>query len=126
MRTVLWSLLPVLALVLLAAHFLYGGWLPLAVVCLTLVVLVFVPRPWAARSLQVALTLGALEWFRRAWELAGERLQSGQPYLRMLLILGAVALFTAAAAWAFQRPVLRDRFRLGRPGHAGVAQSATE
>jgi hypothetical protein len=98
-------LLPALALALLAAHFYRGGLLPLAAVSFGLVTLLFVPRPWAALLLRTALALGTIEWLRTAWGLAGRRALAGQPYTRMLLILGAVAALTVVAAWLAGRPV---------------------
>ena len=58
-----------------------------------------------ALLLRTALALGAIEWLRTAWSLAGRCALAGQPYTRMLLILGAVAAFTAVAAWMAGRPV---------------------
>ncbi len=98
-------LLPALALVLLAAHFFRGGLLPLAAVSFGLVTLLFVQRPWAGLLLRIALALGTIEWLRTAWNLAGRRALAGQPYTRMLLILGAVAALTAVAAWMAGHPV---------------------
>jgi hypothetical protein len=98
-------LLPALALVLLAAHFFRGGLVPLAAVSFALVTLLFVARPWAALLLRTALALGTAEWLRTAWDLAGRRALAGQPYTRMLLILGAVAALTLVAAWLAGRPV---------------------
>ena len=102
---VLRMLLPALALVLLAAHFFRGGLFALAAVSCGLVTLLFVPRPWAASLLRAALALGTIEWLRTAWDLAGRRALAGQPYTRMLLILGAVAALTVVAAWLAGRPV---------------------
>ena len=85
-------LLPaVLALLVLGAHFLRAGYLALAALALAVVALLFVRRPWAARAVQGALVLGALEWLRTLALLALERRASGAPYLRMTLILVAVA-----------------------------------
>ena len=92
--------LPVLALLLLAAHFLRGGPWVLAVAALGLVALLLVRRPWAAVVLQGALLLGTLEWLRTAWHLASARAALGQPFGRLLAILGAVAALTALAALA--------------------------
>jgi hypothetical protein len=104
--------LPGLASVLLAAHFYRAGQLALAIIALALVVLLAVPRAWAARTLQVALVLGAVEWLRTLASFAAVRVSFGQPYLRMALILGAVAAFTLLAAWVFRHRRLRARFRL--------------
>ena len=105
MRRVLRMLLPALALVLLAAHFFRAGLLPLAALSFGLVALLFVPRPWAALLLRTALALGSIEWLRTAWDLAERRALAGQPYTRMLLILGAVAALTVVAAWLAGRPI---------------------
>jgi hypothetical protein len=102
--------LPVLALVLLAAHFLHAGLWPVAAVCLTCIGLVGVRRPWAARVLQFVLVIGAIEWILTAVALAHLRAAHGQPYVRMLVILGVVTAFTLLAALVFQLAPLRRRF----------------
>ena len=104
--------LPLLALLLLAAHFYRAGWLSLAVLSVALTLLLAVPRPWAARALPVALVLGAIEWLRALAAFAAMRVAVGQPYLRLVLILGGVAAFTLLAAWVLQHRALRTRFRL--------------
>jgi uncharacterized membrane protein len=106
--------LPGLALLLLAAHWLHSGQLPLAVLSLLLAGLLAVRRPWAARVVQAVLILAAVEWILTTVALAQLRQQQGEPYLRLTLILGAVTAFTLVAAWIFQRPALRAWF--GRPG----------
>lgn len=63
-------------------------------------------------TLQVALTLGTLEWLRTAWVFASAREVAGQPYGRLLMILGGVALFTALAAIVLKFRVAREHFRL--------------
>ena len=111
--------LPALALLLLAAHLLHAG-LPLpAVLALLLVGLLAVRRPWAARVLQVVLLLAAVEWILTTVALAQMRLQHGQPYLRLALILGAVTAFTRSRPAGFQHPALRAWFGLPGLGETG-------
>jgi hypothetical protein len=106
-------LAPALALLLICAHFARSAsWLP-AAIALALIGLLAVPRPWAARIVQAALLLSALEWVRTLWLLAAARAAAGTPWLRMALILGAVAALTLASAWVFRLPAVRRRFRLG-------------
>lgn len=107
-------LLPVpIALALLAAHFFRGEeWVAFAI-ALALVPLVLVRAPWAARTLQAALAAGAVEWLRTAAALVAIRQSMGQPYARLVLILGAVALLTAACILVFRWRPVRERFRLG-------------
>ena len=107
--------LPALALVLLAAHLVHAGWMPLAACAVLLIGLLGLRRTWAARTVQVVLVLATLEWVRTTVGLTQLRLHHGEPYLRLALILGAVTLYTALAAAAFQHPVLR-RYFAGPPG----------
>ncbi len=49
--------LPLLALLLLAAHLVHAGAMPLAALAILLAGLLAVPHPWAARALQVVLAV---------------------------------------------------------------------
>ena len=66
-------ILPGLSAVLLAAHFYRADQLALAVASLALIALLAVPRRWAARAVQVALVLGALEWLRTLAAIAAKK-----------------------------------------------------
>jgi len=100
MPRVLRSIPAVLALLLLAAHFYRAAAIVPAVACVAAVALVFVKRPWAVSVLRWGLAAGTVVWLVTAWRIARDRIDAGMPYLRMLAILGAVAVFTAVAAWA--------------------------
>jgi hypothetical protein len=104
---------PVLAFALLAAHFYRGGHFVFVAVALVAALCVVVRRPWAARVIQAMLVLGALEWVRTGVELAQMRASRGEPFLRLAVILGAAALFTALAALVPQTRTLRAHFRVG-------------
>ncbi len=109
----MWRLVaPVLALLLLAASFFRAGNEVMVVAVAGLLILLAVPQPWAARTVQVALALGALRWVWMAWAMAGVRVAAGVPYLRMVLILGAVAVLTLLATAVFQSGRLRRYYRL--------------
>jgi len=112
-------LLPALALGLLGAHFYRAANGPLVGLCVVLVVLLAWPRAWVARLVQVALALGALEWLWTASWLIQQRLALGQPWLRLAIILGAVAVFTAASALVFRSATLRARYRRAAPSAPG-------
>ena len=103
------ALLPALALMLLAAHFFRNGLFLLAAISFGLIALVLVSRPWATLLLRAALVLGSIEWLRTAWALSARRALAGEPYARMLLILGAVTAFTLVAAWLAASPAHRSR-----------------
>jgi len=113
-------LLPVaLVLLVLGAHFYRAAlWVPLGLTA-ALLPLLFVRAPWAARVLQVALVAGAVEWLRTAAVFIAVRQSMGQPYTRLAVILGAVALATALCALIFQWRPVRERFGLDRGRHPG-------
>jgi ferredoxin len=97
------QLLPVLlAAALMAAHFMRAGELGPALTSALAPWLLVTRRRWAARSLQLLLLGGGLIWLQTLLRLVQARLSLGQPYLRLALILGTVALLTAAAALLLQ------------------------
>jgi len=114
--------LPVVALLLLAAHFVHAGLWPVAAACVAATALLWVTRPWAARTLQALLALGAIEWILTAATRAHMRIAHEQPYVRLLAILGTVAVLTVLAALAFQHPGLARRFGLGVSGDASKSR----
>jgi hypothetical protein len=100
------------AAAVLAAHFYRAGAIVPLVITLSALALPFVRRRWAARALQVGLVLGALEWLRTLALLVDARRTTGQPYLRLALILGAVAVATALTTVVFRSRAVRRHFRL--------------
>jgi hypothetical protein len=119
-----WLLMPALALVLLAAHLFHAGATVLAAVAVLLVALLAVRRWWAARLLQAVLLLTTVEWLRTTVVLSQARIAQAQPYVRLVVILVAVAAFTAAAAAVFQVARLRNWYGLGQgvPSPSPVTQ----
>ena len=56
------------------------------------------------------LALGALEWLRALYGFAAMRIAFGEPWTRLALILGAVALFTGLSGLVFKNRSLRDYY----------------
>ncbi|HEX4944135.1 MAG TPA: hypothetical protein VFV55_07255 [Usitatibacteraceae bacterium] len=114
-------LLPVvLALGVLAAHFYRAlAWVPFGIT-VALLPLLFIRAPWAARVLQAALVAGALEWIRTAAGLVALRQSMGQPYTRLAIILGAVAVATGLCALIFQWRPVRARFGMAEAKGPGA------
>ena len=110
-----WLLIaPGLALVVLTAHFYRAAAWPLvAASLLALVLLALLRRRWVRALLQACLLAGATEWLWTAFMLVQQRTALGLPWLRLVLILGTVALLTAAAAAVFLNPSLRARYAPG-------------
>lgn len=100
----------VLSTLVLGAHFLRSGHSAIVLLVLLTLPLLAVRRPWVRRVVQVVLALGALEWVRTAVSLVQLRLMLGQPYTRMAIILGVVALVTLLSALVFETRRLRERY----------------
>ena len=97
-------LVPVLlSFVVLAAHFSRAGETALAGVALALPLLLLLGQRWAVGLLELALALGALEWVRTTIRLVDLRRAHALPFLRLALILGAVAAVTLASAALLER-----------------------
>jgi len=106
------KLIPVfLSFLLLAAHFYRAGLIPLAILCLAALLLLFVRKSWIPRLFQILLLAGALEWLRALYFFAAMRIAWDQPWTRLALILGTVALLTAFSGLAFNNRGLRNFYR---------------
>ncbi len=107
----LW-LLPVLSSsLIMAAHFLRSGnFLPMLVV-LALPALLLIRRPWTPRIVQLVLLVEALIWVQVALQYIAERQAEGVSWTALAIILGGVALFTAASSLVFFTPALQARYR---------------
>ncbi len=77
-----------------------------------LVALLFIRQPWVARLTQIVLVLGAIEWVHTLYVTAQVRIALGQPYTRMLIILGIVAAVTICSALLFQSKEMKRIYRL--------------
>lgn len=96
-------LLPtVLSSLLLGAHFMRSGNVALVAACAVFPLLLLFRRSWAVRATQAFLVVAAGTWAWTAFEIAHRRVAAGQPWARMAVILGAVALLAVLAAGLLQ------------------------
>jgi hypothetical protein len=104
-------LLPVfISFLLMAAHFLRAGQMVFAVVLLSLLLLLLLRKAWVPRVMTLVLILAAVEWLYTIFNVAQMRISLGMPWMRMAIILGVVALFTALSSLVFRSEALRARF----------------
>ena len=104
-------LIPMLfSVMFLAAHFLRTGPTILVLICLIVPLTLFIRRIWALRLVQIFLLLGAAEWVRTLSVLVQDRQAQGEPWLRLVIILGAVAAFTAGSAFILQAKKVRAHY----------------
>ena len=92
----------VLSTLVLGAHFLREGRLAVALVVAALPLLLLARRPFAVRVVQGCLVLGVAVWVSTGLALVRERRELGRPYVRMTLILGAVAAVSAVSVGLLQ------------------------
>lgn len=105
-----------LSVLVLGAHYLRGGQLFMLWLLPGVVALLLVRRAWARTVVQLVLLLGTFEWVRTLLNLARLRSALGEPWLRMAIILGAVALGTALAALLLESGRARRHFEGGGRG----------
>lgn len=107
------QLLPVgISFLLIGAHFLRSNDLFFVGLSLLCIGLLFVKKPLIARLIQVVLVLATVEWIYTTYLFASMRIESGLPYVRLVIILGAVACFTLASAGVFFLKTQKERYRL--------------
>ncbi|MCJ7801734.1 MAG: hypothetical protein MUP82_05195 [Candidatus Marinimicrobia bacterium] len=106
-------LFPVIfSFLILSAHFSRAGSPLLTIIFLLLPLLLFIKKAWVARLLQIFLVIGSIEWIRILFVYTNERQAVGEPYIRLIIILGIVALFTGLSALVFRNKVLKERYKL--------------
>ncbi len=103
----------IIATWLLAAHFVRSGDLMTVMLLLFAPGLLFVRRRWVARLYQTILLFGMLMWIDTTYGIVQSRIDDGEPWTRLVLILGGVALFTGASALIFETRALKERFARG-------------
>jgi hypothetical protein len=116
MKKVLLYVPVVLSLIVLGAHFLRYGSFVGVVAALLLIALLFLRRSWVPRVMQAVLVLGTLEWLRTMYEIAQIRALHGQPFGRMVVILGIVAAVTFCSALLFQSQTLKTVYGIKKAG----------
>lgn len=94
---------------LLGAHFLRSGHLVLTAIMITAPLILLIREIWSVRVIQVLLGIAFVEWLRTLWLLVEVRRADGDPWMRLALILGVVALLAMGSALALERSVARRR-----------------
>jgi len=106
----------IISFLLLSAHFYRAGMAIPAGVSLAMPLFLLLRKSWVPRLLQILLLLGALEWLRTLIMFASLRIENGQAWTRLAIILGAVALFTTLSGLVLRSKALRSRYTERKPG----------
>jgi hypothetical protein len=104
-------ILPILSSVLLAAHFsrVQLDWL--AVIALLFPLILLIKQKWVLRIYQIYLGGGAIIWTERLLYLRKMRIEEGQPWIRLVIILAVVALMTLLSAFLLQNKKVQKAYR---------------
>ncbi|KAA3656532.1 MAG: hypothetical protein DWQ10_15205 [Calditrichaeota bacterium] len=107
------QLLPaVLSFLLIAAHFSRAGNTILLIVSLVLLLSLLIRHSLVVIIARYALILAALEWIRTTFMLVAKRMETGQSWERLAIILGVVTIFTLVATLVFRFKNVRERYKL--------------
>jgi len=118
------QLLPViLSLLVVGAHFLRSGWFPLTFLCLVLICSLIVREPFIPRIIQFALFLSSMEWLRSTFVLTSDRINAGQSWTKLAVILGCVAFVAFCSIFVFFTQSLKELYHLDENEDVKVAES---
>ena len=103
----------ILSALVLGAHFLRSGPFLFVILSFLFPAILFIKRAWAARLVQIMLLFGMFEWIRTLFNLIAERQLLGEPWGRLAIILGLVAIITGGSALIFSyNSSIRKRYKL--------------
>lgn len=97
-------------ILMLAAHFSRAGQNLLALIILLVPFLLIIRKRWVIQVLQGVAYLAALSWLYSAYNYIQTRIAFGDDWLRLLLILGAVALYSAWSGYFLRSPAVDARY----------------
>jgi len=61
--------------------------------------------------MRLFLVIAALEWIRATIVFASQRMDLGEPWIRLVIILSAVTLFTLLSSFLFQNKTLVQKYQ---------------
>jgi NAD-dependent dihydropyrimidine dehydrogenase PreA subunit len=102
---------PVFSSLLLAAHFSRAQNDYLALLCLLFPFILLVKKKWILKIFQVYLIIGGVIWIESILHYVQLRESLGRPWLRLVIILSLVSLFTVISAFILENRRIRERYR---------------
>ena len=120
LRLILTFLPLVLSCLVMAAHHSRGGEPGLILLWLSVPFTLLFRRRWIDRAVQIVLLAGALEWVLTIKTIIWVRQMMNLPYERMVIILGAVTLFTALSGLLLETRVRRKQLPENDPVAPGL------
>ncbi len=99
-------------ILLLAAHFSRAGNDIVAGITLLIPLLFFIKQKWVITTMEVIAYLSAIVWLYGAYQYIQIRIATGDDWIRLLVIMGAVALYTAWTGFFLRSPRIRKVYGL--------------
>ncbi|MEA2096861.1 MAG: hypothetical protein U9P73_09255 [Candidatus Cloacimonadota bacterium] len=107
------KILPIiLCSLIMAAHLGRANMFILQYISLLIPFLLFWKSKMAARIMQSILIIYSLEWIRMIIYYARIRIEQDEDWLRLAIILGTVAILTAATVLVFRTKSMKERYGL--------------
>jgi len=103
-------ILLILSFLILAAHFSRAGNSVLTILCMLVPLLLFIKRRWILLVFQILLYCGVFVWINTIIQIASDRIDLGQPWIRMAIILGVLALITGLSGVLLNSNVIKKRY----------------
>ena len=100
----------VISFILLSAHFYRAGYIWVSFLFLIFPCIYFIRKKWPIYVSFLALLSGAAVWLYSAAVAVMDRMSEGDPWVRMLLILSAVAGFTVFSAFYLKKELKGERY----------------
>ena len=92
---------------LFAAHIMRSFGIIWAIAVLILLFTLFIRRDWILRLWQIIIAFDVIDWIRTTIVFVQLRLAVEMPYLRLLIIMGAVILFNLFVIYLLRRPKVK-------------------
>ena len=97
---------------IMAAHLGRANMFILQYISLLIPFLLFWKNKIAARAVQLFLILYGFEWIRMIFHYGRIRIESGESWLRLAIIMGVVALLNFATILVFRSKSMKERYGL--------------
>ncbi len=98
-------------MLLLAAHFSRADQTLPAIISLLIPFLLFVKQSWVLFTLQIAGYLAAVVWVFAAYHFVQLRMAAGENWLRLVIILGLVIVYTLWASYTLPSEAMKAAYQ---------------
>ncbi len=99
-------------IILLAAHFSRANSNVLALLTLGIPFLLFIKKKWVIDVLQGVSYLSALVWLYGGYQYIQLRIEAGDAWLRLLIIMGTIAFYSAWSGYWLRSPKIEKTYNI--------------